>query len=232
MTSGMCSVLPLARAWRTNSMPVMLGMFQSTKAMLISSELNLSSASAPSPASMNSHSANRVLVSACITMLRITRESSITRAFSFLEVCSMKLKALVIDDSRVMRSMVMQALTRTRLAEWEFIEAGDGAEALDKFNSDEISIAFVDWNMPNMTGIEFVRQARAKGNTEHIPLVMVTSEKAMGKVEEALDQAGANAYICKPFTVDDVERKLKPLLEGIAAHQQKAAGGFFSKLFS
>jgi two-component system chemotaxis response regulator CheY len=144
----------------------------------------------------------------------------------------MKLKALVIDDSRVMRNMVMQAITKTRLAEWEFVEAGDGLEALNKFNLEEIQIAFVDWNMPNMTGIDFVRQARAKGGTEHIPMVMVTSEKAMGKVEEALDEAGANAYICKPFTVDEVERKLKPLLEQIAAYQQSASGGFFSKLFS
>lgn len=144
----------------------------------------------------------------------------------------MKLKALVIDDSRVMRTMVMQAVTKTRLAEWNFVEAGDGADALSKFDPETVNIAFVDWNMPTMTGIDFVRQARAKGNTEHIPLVMVTSEKAMGKVEEALDAAGANAYICKPFTVDEVERKLKPLLEQIAAHQQKSAGGFLSKLFS
>lgn len=143
----------------------------------------------------------------------------------------MKLKALVIDDSRVMRNMVIQAVTKTRLAEFEFLEAGDGAEALAKFDTEQIDLAFVDWNMPNMTGIDFVRQVRAKGNTEHIPLIMVTSEKAMGKVEEALDEAGANAYICKPFTVEDVERKLKPLLEKIAAHQQAGGGGFFSKLF-
>jgi len=66
-------------------------------------------------------------------------------------------------------------------------------------------LAFVDWNMPDMTGIDFVRQVRARGDSAHVPLVMVTSEKAMSKVEEALDGAGASAYVCKPFTVDDVD---------------------------
>src|SRR5262249_23047727 len=120
----------------------------------------------------------------------------------------LQVKALVVDDSRVMRNMVMKSLTQSRLAEFEFVEAGDSAKALEKFNPQEIDIAFVDWNMPNMTGIEFVRQARAKGNTEHIPMIMVTSEKTMGKMEEALDQAGANAYICKPFTVEELQHKL------------------------
>lgn len=145
----------------------------------------------------------------------------------------MKLKALVIDDSRVMRNMVMQNLNKTGLAEFEFVEAGDGAEGLAKFDAGDIDICFVDWNMPNMTGIEFVRQIRAKGNTEHIPLVMVTSEKSMGKVEEALDQAGANAYISKPFTPQEMEHKLQKLIEEIGAAQTPAAssgGGFFSRL--
>lgn len=127
-----------------------------------------------------------------------------------------KLRALVVDDSRVMRSMVMQNLKKTRLAsEWEFIEAEDGADALTKFNVDNVDIAFVDWNMPNMTGIEFVRKARALGGTEYIPIVMVTSEKSMGKIEEALDGAGANAYICKPFTAEDLERKLAKIVESL-----------------
>lgn len=129
----------------------------------------------------------------------------------------MKLRALVVDDSRVMRSMVMQNLKKTSLAEWEFIEAEDGADALNKFSVDNIDIAFVDWNMPKMTGIDFVRQARAIGGTQYIPIIMVTSEKTMGKIEEALDQAGANAYICKPFTAEDLQRKLERIVESLEA---------------
>lgn len=143
----------------------------------------------------------------------------------------MKLKAMVIDDSRVMRNMVMQNLIKTRLVEFEFVEAEDGAVALQKFDPETIDICFVDWNMPNMTGIDFVKQVRAKGNTEHIAMVMVTSEKAMGKIEEALDEAGANAYICKPFTVDELVHKLKPLFDEIeSSRAQATSGGFFSKL--
>ncbi len=144
----------------------------------------------------------------------------------------MKLRALVIDDSKVMRSMVMQTLNRTGLAEFEFIEAEDGVDAVNKFNVKNTDIVFADWNMPNMTGIDFVRKVRSMGKTEHIPIIMVTSEKTMDKVETALDKAGANAYICKPFTVDDMQRKIGKIIQEVSEHKEKAAsgGGFFSKL--
>ncbi len=123
-----------------------------------------------------------------------------------------KLKALVIDDSGVMRKMVMQSVAKTGLAEFEFLEANDGAEALSMFDPNQIDIAFIDWNMPNMTGIEFVAAAKEKikeMDAEQIPLVMVTSEKTISKLEEALDKAGADAFISKPFTVDELKIKLK-----------------------
>jgi len=161
---------------------------------------------------------------------------------------SMKLNALVIDDSGVMRKMVMKSLTEAKLAEFEFIEAEDGQIALDKLKTSEIDIAFVDWNMPNMTGVDFVKEVRKheKVNCDDpIPLVMVTSEKTMGKVQEALDEAGADGFISKPFTVEEMQRKLKKHTEKAqllrmrkerakrqaAAPQPQAAGGWFSKLF-
>ncbi|MBY0460572.1 MAG: response regulator, partial [Gemmataceae bacterium] len=112
------------------------------------------------------------------------------------------IRALVIDDSRVMRNMVMNALKQSRLATFEFTEAVDGADALTKFNPAAVDMCFVDWNMPNVTGVEFVKKARAGGTAFHVPMVMVTSEQTMAKIEEALSQAGADAYICKPFTPD------------------------------
>jgi two-component system, chemotaxis family, chemotaxis protein CheY len=130
----------------------------------------------------------------------------------------MKLRALVVDDSRVMRAMVMDSLRKTHLAEFEFCEAEDGADALGKFNPKKTDIIFADWNMPNMSGVEFVREVRAMGKTEHIPIIMVTSEKTISKMEEALDSAGANAFISKPFTVEYMQQKLGPVLDGIGKH--------------
>lgn len=127
----------------------------------------------------------------------------------------MKLRALVVDDSRVMRMMVKDSLSKTNLAEFEFTEAVDGADALDKFNPKKTDIIFADWNMPNMSGVDFAREVRAMGNTEHIPIVMVTSEKTMSKIEEALDSAGANAFISKPFTVEYMLRKIGPVIRAL-----------------
>ena len=159
-----------------------------------------------------------------------------------------KLKALVIDYSGVMRKTVMQSLEKTGLAEFEFVEAEDGADALAKFDP-AIHIAFVDWNMPNMTGVEFVRKVREltrqSDEPENIPLVMVISEKTMAKVQEALDQAGADAFISKPFTVEEMQRKLKSVIQKaelvqirrlrrqreLQAAPPKPNGGILSKLF-
>jgi two-component system chemotaxis response regulator CheY len=127
--------------------------------------------------------------------------------------------------------MVMESLRRTYLAEFEFVEAEDGADGVAKFNPKNIDIVFVDWNMPNMTGIEFVRKIRSTHKDCAAPIVMVTSEKSVSKVEEALDLAGANAYIAKPFTVEYLQHKLSPLITELESKQNsKPSGGFFSKL--
>jgi two-component system chemotaxis response regulator CheY len=146
----------------------------------------------------------------------------------------MKLRALVVDDSRVMRNIVMQSLRNTGLAEFEFTEAEDGAAALVRFHPKHLDILFVDWNMPKMSGIDFVRSVRAQSGAAHIPIVMITSEKRMGHVEEALDDAGATLYITKPFTSEELRRKLTGVVSELEAlRQEHAAGepmGFFRKL--
>ena len=141
----------------------------------------------------------------------------------------MKLKALVVDDSGIMRKMVMRGLRESKLAEFDFVEAGDGADALAKFDPDETDMVFVDWNMPKMTGIEFVREVRAKYQ-RHVPIVMITTESAVGKIEEAFEDAGVDAYITKPFTPDVLTKKLQPLFSKMKAAPAKKSGGFFSKL--
>ncbi len=161
-----------------------------------------------------------------------------------------KLKAMVIDDSGIMRKMVMQSLARSGLAEFEFVEAEDGEDALAKFDPTQTDIAFIDWNMPKMTGVEFVRAVREKlrqsDEPDPIPMVMITSEKTMAKIEEALDSAGADAFITKPFTVEELQHKLKKVVqqaEFLQIRRQRrqrealqdqapSTGGFFSRLLS
>lgn len=116
------------------------------------------------------------------------------------------INALVVDDSKIMRSAVKRALNQLMLGEFEFVEAKDGEDALEKFN-DQIQIMFIDWNMPKMTGVELARAIRDKGFTD-IPIIMVTAEKSMGKVDKALNEGGANEYITKPFTADKMHKAI------------------------
>ena len=140
-----------------------------------------------------------------------------------------KLKAMVIDDSRVMRMMVMNSLGRVKLADFEFVEAEDGIDALEKFDPKEIDIIFADWNMPRMTGIEFVRKVRGNKKNQNLPIIMITSEQTVGKMNEALGRAGATAYICKPFTDADLQRKLTRIVAEVPEHVEKQTG-FFGRL--
>jgi len=140
----------------------------------------------------------------------------------------MKIHALVVDDSGIMRKMVMRSLTETGLAEFVFSEAGDGQEALKVFDPEKVNMCFVDWNMPNMSGIDFVKCIRST-QKRHVPIVMVTTESTVAKVEEALDQAGVDCYIVKPFTVQVLEKKLAPLFQKLSDASKKSQG-FFGKL--
>ncbi|MFN7927431.1 MAG: response regulator [Blastocatellia bacterium] len=158
------------------------------------------------------------------------------------------IRALVIDDSRIMRGMVKDNLKKTELANFEFTEAGDGAEAIDLFDPDKIDVVFVDWNMPKMNGIEFARHVRSLGYANHVPVVMITSESAEGRSDEAFDAARITCYITKPFTLDQVKEKVAPVIEKVIQHRMgsstttsaakaaaskpPAGGGFFSKLVS
>jgi two-component system, chemotaxis family, chemotaxis protein CheY len=140
----------------------------------------------------------------------------------------MELNALVVDDSGIMRKLVMRSLTESKLATFMFTEACDGRDALTKFNPETTDVIFVDWNMPNMTGIELVKTIR-QTQKRHVPIVMVTTESTMGKVEEALDQGGVDSYVVKPFTTDIIRQKIEPLFEKIAESRKKDTG-FFGKL--
>ena len=140
----------------------------------------------------------------------------------------MDIHALVVDDSGIMRKLVMRSLLETKLAQFTFTEAKDGAEALALFDGDRINMIFVDWNMPNMNGIDLVRQVRAT-QKRHVPVIMITTESTIAKVEEALDQAGVDCFVVKPFTTEILLKKLEPLFVSLQAAARKPTG-FFGRL--
>ena len=116
-------------------------------------------------------------------------------------------KVLIIDDSSVMRKIIQRNIQQSGLLVDEFVEAGDGREGLEKATSNNIDLILCDWNMPNMTGIDFVKALRSSGQTSNIPIVMVTTEGSETKIEEA-KKSGANGYLTKPFTLEQLKSKL------------------------
>lgn len=111
-------------------------------------------------------------------------------------------KVLVVDDSSVMRKIIQRNIKETGLIVDEFIEAGDGKQALEKVSDHgNLDLILLDWNMPNMSGIEFVKALRSLNLPRRIPVVMVTTEGSDTKVIEA-KQSGADGYLTKPFTAD------------------------------
>ena len=130
----------------------------------------------------------------------------------------MKLRALIVEDCEVMRNLLMQMLTLTDLAEFKFTEAKDGADALAKFDPKHTDMIFVDWIMPRLSGTELVRKLRASSKTGHIPIIMVTGQRTVGNVEEALDEAGADVYITKPYTISELRRRLATVIKQTAKH--------------
>lgn len=116
------------------------------------------------------------------------------------------MRAMVIDDSRAMRMILKRIITKIN---FEVVEAGDGREALDLLAAmtEVPELALIDWNMPNMNGLEFVTHARADPRLREMTLVMVTTESEQGQIVRAL-AAGAHEYVIKPFTEGAMIEKL------------------------
>lgn len=121
------------------------------------------------------------------------------------------MRALVIDDSAAVRTILKRILTDCG---FEVLEASHGKEALDRLrDGGKIEIALVDWNMPEMSGFDFIRAVRADHAHDGMRLMMVTTETEIAQVAKALE-AGANEYVMKPFTKDMILEKLS--LMGVA----------------
>lgn len=118
---------------------------------------------------------------------------------------------LIVDDSSVMRKIVERALRQAGLNLIKVLEAGSGREGLDALGQQRVDLIVSDINMPNMDGLEFLRQIQSQSLAQGVPVVMITTESGEEHVREAL-AAGAQGYIRKPFTPDQVRERVLPLL--------------------
>jgi two-component system, chemotaxis family, chemotaxis protein CheY len=118
------------------------------------------------------------------------------------------MRAIVIDDSKAMRRILKTALNAQG---FDVMEAENGREAIHCLRkSGGLDLALIDWNMPEMTGIELVELLRADTGFSNMRLMMVTTETEPEQVERAL-VAGADEYLMKPFTTDTLVLKLQTL---------------------
>ena len=121
-----------------------------------------------------------------------------------------KTKFLVVDDFSTMRRIVRNLLKELGYANVD--EAEDGAMALSKLKSENFDFVISDWNMPNMDGLEMLKQIRADAAIAKLPVLMVTAEAKKENIIAAA-QAGASGYVVKPFTAATLDEKLAKIFE-------------------
>jgi two-component system chemotaxis response regulator CheY len=115
------------------------------------------------------------------------------------------MKFLVIDDSRAIRAVITRMLTQLG---HEHVSAANGREGLDALEASlDFDVALVDWNMPVMTGIEFVAAVRSCGEYDGMRIMMITTETEVERITQAL-ALGADEYLMKPFTLEAFVEKL------------------------
>jgi len=120
------------------------------------------------------------------------------------------IRILVVDDSIIMRNIVKNTFA-TMKQPFDCLEAENGKQALRILESNNVTIVFLDWNMPGMDGIEFLKVVRAMPQYKDLPIIMVTSERGKFSVIEAL-QCGATDYIVKPVQEKTFKEKVTELL--------------------
>jgi len=119
------------------------------------------------------------------------------------------MRILVVDDSGTMRHIQRKALGD--LGCTDVVEAADGELALKAVGAGKFDLILLDWNMPNLSGIEALKRLKTHPDHQAIPVIMVTSEADKSHILEAI-QAGAANYLLKPYSLDTLKEKLSPYL--------------------
>jgi two-component system chemotaxis response regulator CheY len=122
-----------------------------------------------------------------------------------------EIRALIVDYSTVMRKIVERALRQAGLDPLMVYEAGSGTEGLELLRVKTVNLILSDINMPSMDGLEFLRQLRGQNLAPGVPVVMITTESSEEHVKQAI-LAGAQGYIRKPFTAEQVKERVLPLV--------------------
>ncbi len=125
-----------------------------------------------------------------------------------------EIRTLIVDDSTVMRKIVERSLRQAGLDPLVVYEAGSGTDGLDVLRSKQVDLILSDINMPSMDGLEFLRQIRAQNLAPGVPVVMITTESSEEHVKQAI-LAGAQGYIRKPFTAEQVKERVLSLLNAV-----------------
>lgn len=121
----------------------------------------------------------------------------------------MAVKVLVVDDSAIMRKVIISALGAMNIEEDSISQAADGLQAVQCASENNFDIILMDWNMPNMLGIDAVKAIREQGSKT--PILMVTTEGEKSNVVKAI-QAGANNYLVKPFNAEDLRDRISTMV--------------------
>jgi two-component system chemotaxis response regulator CheY len=125
-----------------------------------------------------------------------------------------EVRTLIVDDSSVMRKIVERSLRQAGLDTLLVFEEGSGIDGLELLKAEHVDLILSDINMPSMDGLEFLRQVRAQNLAPGVPVVMITTESSEEHVKQAI-LAGAQGYIRKPFTPEQVKERVLPLLHAV-----------------
>jgi len=123
----------------------------------------------------------------------------------------MPVDVLIVDDSAAIRKILQRVLAQANLGVWKVFEAADGREALDAVKQQPVGLILSDINMPNMDGLQFLGELRSHDQWKHVPVLMISTEGSQTKVMEAV-QLGAQGFVRKPFTADQIKEKLAGIL--------------------
>lgn len=132
----------------------------------------------------------------------------------------MSYNILIVDDSTPMRAVIKKVVRASGFDIGEFFEAANATEALTVLDANWLDLVLTDYNMPDMDGLELLKKIKLDDTTKNIPVVMVTTEGSSQRVDKFME-AGAAAYIKKPFTPEAIRQTLNNILGEIKHEQRK-----------